>query len=1300
MRLIVRVLCCALFFSSSLFAAVTGALVTPEGKPVENATVRLFARRPQLQILQEIAQRKNDLEPLASATSNDKGEFKLEVAKSGNYEVMITAPGFAPARRNSTGTEDLGGTLLRPAALKQGKVTAAGKAVADAVLVFVGETDPVRYVTRTDEAGRYTVPDVDSWRPLVHIFHPAWARVSSDALTVDSPRYDFRLDGGKTLRGKVLAPDGKSGAKANLVLDGWPAGESGEDGTFVIERVPEQWKRVEAITLDLIAAGSRSNYASMRLARGLSLGGQVLDGKSRRSLSGAVVILREKGGAVVRSVTSDSRGTYIFAPLLPGELVLDAQRSGYGGDGSPFALTTTVAEKNVSMERLVTLSGRVVDGSGQAVAAARLQTRGRSFFFPRPMDESGVSAPDGRFIFHFVAADKEVDLHTTRSGYAPSKEGPFRFAPGDEKSGVTVTLQRGVAIRGKVLSQDDQPVAGAKIGVQEVVGRQFGSWFREGWNNVPETARDGSFEIRVNPGTYDLFVRAAGYAPALRHQLRVTAQLEPLTIKLDAGFDVSGRVVEVGGAGIKDVHVVSNNDGTLSESMTDEGGNFRLTSLPNRTVNIEAYKEDGSVEEEREVKAPRNGFIIEVTPTVVVSGHVVDKASGAGVIDFTATIKDQESRSGGSFFFHQTRSSTVHDAGGKFTIEGVPTRPAELYVTAAGYQPGKSTLKLDSGKNVENLEIALEKGARLVGHVSNSAGEALDDVYIEAAQGTGATFNGIDSQPTRTDSDGNFTIEGVPSGELVVSFRKEGYQGTRKTISVNGPEVRADAQLDRGKTLTGHVVSSSGAPIADAAVQADSQTMDSQFSRTTSGNNGAFTLTGLAPGIYRLVVSRLGYVTKIEQNVDPEKTPDITLQLEAGAIISGKITGLPPAELAHTRVSARGERDTQFGFADAAGDYRIEGAPTGSVTVIASVSGEKLRQSEPVAVETTAGGDIRVDLEFKEGIIVSGRVTLNGKPLANGSVGFRPKAPPASFAASNIGVDGGYEVLGLKEGNYNVVVMEPSTSLVYIVPYSVSRSTRFDIDVAPQTLRGRAVERDTNEALRGVEIVAEMPAAADNIFSAPVTTSDSDGSFAIPGLSPGEYRLRAAKSGYASVTQSVTLSSSTTPVELRMTPSDGFVLRLLDSRNGRPVQGDVTLKGANGEVVFNGSGVTTPEGAMKIAVAPGSYRTTVGSYGLATIVTTLTSPGSREITLTPGGAARLQTSFSTAQRARIVGADGNTYPYQFWNASEEITILPGNTTLEHIAPGSYTLQLLDRTGAVTKSVSFVINEGGVTKVDL
>ncbi|MGH9458144.1 MAG: MSCRAMM family protein, partial [Thermoanaerobaculia bacterium] len=413
-------------------------------------------------------------------------------------------------------------------------------------------------------------------------------------------------------------------------------------------------------------------------------------------------------------------------------------------------------------------------------------------------------------------------------------------------------------------------------------------------------------------------------------------------------------------------------------------------------------------------------------------------------------------------------------------------------------------------------------------------------------------------------------------------------------------------------------VRDTGEPVADATVNAMSPAAPfSRGARTDAGGN--FVLDGLAPGTYS-VNARYESLSETVRDVDPATAGVLRIELKSGGTIAGRVLGLSDDELATTMVLVRRSGASTSVRHD--GTFRLEGAPIGSVEVVAMVRGAGgMRSSVPKTVEVTAGGEAWAELDFQSGNEVAGRVTRNGQPVEGARIIFSPKDRGTQSQGSTIsGTGGEYAVSGLLDGAYDVRVFDMASATPFVTEYEVRGSGRFDIQFRAGSVTGRVVDASTLEPVEGATVALDGGAGAPR-FSGGGTRSDSAGRFILDGVASGQYRLRALKEGFVQETQDVTVvDGEPAEVEVRLRTSPGAELRIVDMRDGRPLAAFLSVADATGQVVYEEYLQVAGGRAHTIPLPPGSYRAIVTAGGYAPVTFDLPAPsGERTIGLGRGG---------------------------------------------------------------------------------
>ncbi|HUP49177.1 MAG TPA: carboxypeptidase-like regulatory domain-containing protein, partial [Thermoanaerobaculia bacterium] len=1256
-RLLVLVSCLSFALPSS--GAITGHVMNADGRPLAGARVAAYAPEPaearRLRWLSETPEQK----PLAGTKSDEKGRYSLETPKEHSVVVLlIEAPGFAPHARRAERDEEVGALSLTAADPKSGRITAGGKPLAGARVFWMSGVAEV--MATTGEQGSYTVPDPSKWAMRVTVIEKDYALLDEavrrgPGAGVTHAETSRSLDAGTTLRGRVVGTDGRTpAAGASLLIDGWPAGKTAEDGSFTIERVASKWAFIEARAEGLAGQRARGSDLSIRLQRAVAVRGTVLDAATKTPLAGAEVTLGRAGrfdGRAPRSAISDAKGNFVLAAVTPGSYTLSASRPGYSF--APVAASIAAgdtAARNVSGTKLARVAGSVVDEQKRPVAGARvypqLAARGPMGFIGSA--DAIMSAPDGTFVLR-INPDTDLQVEARKKGFPAARSTTLRLRPGERKGGVLITIPAGVLVTGRVTDRDGQPLAGVIVVAGEArpaggpgpMTVMIGATARGRDDDQVRTDAEGAFAMQLREGSYDLAFRREGYATRLLRAHEVAAAAQPVEVVLDPGVEVSGRVTR-GGVGVPGVTIRLAGEiagGETAETAAD--GSFRIEDLTPGQAMLIARKPDEFIQHNRPIRIPSDDIEIEVPPGGRISGRVFDKDSRQPVTSFEAGLSG--SRGGGGMIMTgpgMTRPFTSDD--GTFVLENVPPGSTTVVVNASGYVSASiPNIQVEEGKEAGNVEVPLDRGARVSGHVTGPDRTPLSGVTVRLNPATGRTVRlpSMGSMAS-TDANGEYTFEAVGPGEHVFTFSRSGYVTAEKSVELSGREARVDAQLSTGLRVSGTVVAESGAPVAEAFVSAWSGTATGRGS-TRTDQNGNFQLEALAPGRYTLSAQKQGYARAELRDVDVSTGAPVRLVLTGGGTIQGRVFGLSAEEMGRTTVYASSTSGSASAPVDANGNYRIEGAPVGTVRVMGRVTDFATgKSSPPKSVEVTAGATVQQDIEFIAGTVISGRVTRAGRPVAGAMINFIPRdAQAQTTARAQTGSQGHYEVSGLDDATYTVLVADVQRSSSFTTTYELRGSGTFDIDMRTATVRGRVVDSSTGQPVAAAAVELRHRDTAGIRFAMSMVQTDPAGAFTMQEVGAGSYQLSAEKDGYGTKVMDLTVGEAPADVEIKLAPNPGVTLRVVDARDGRLLSASVRVTDMQNRIIydtpmrFGGSGGES----TKIPLEPGSYRAVVMAPGYAAQNIHLTSPGTLTVGMTPGGSIVIQSKRGELRRARLVG---------------------------------------------------------------
>ena len=207
------------------------------------------------------------------------------------------------------------------------------------------------------------------------------------------------------------------------------------------------------------------------------------------------------------------------------------------------------------------------------------------------------------------------------------------------------------------------------------------------------------------------------------------------------------------------------------------------------------------------------------------------------------------------------------------------------------------------GSTTNGIDAVLEVGGSITGRVTNSSGAGIADIWVYAtnsANGYGYSGN--------TQSDGNYTVVGLPSG----SYRLEFYGGDSGyitqwynnktsfdsadvvTVTAGSTTGGINATLVVGGTVSGRVTNSSGTGIVGIWVDAYDASWN-WMNRGDTKSDGSYTIVGLSTGNHKLRFTgwNAGYATQWYDNKASVDYAD-AVAVTAGATISSVNATLVP----------------------------------------------------------------------------------------------------------------------------------------------------------------------------------------------------------------------------------------------------------------------------------------------------------------------------------------------------------------------------------------------------------------------
>jgi len=1022
---------------------------------------------------------------------------------------------------------------------------------------------------------------------------------------------------GADVAGYVYTPDG-SPVEGAVVRAGNASVKTNKDGAFTLSNLADGVVEldVDGKAHPLVLAGDvvsialneneeRPSRQAAARGEGTVSGKVTVDGKP---LANAPVLVGET------RVLTNAKGEYVAKGLevMVHPVTLDERlfpRLRWPSvDVIADLSKTRDATVDLALRSALMMRGRVVDADGKPVARARVQlvlaNRSTLEFTNEP--SFARTTPDGRFAFPAPPGWNEreqVSVAVTPLLHSTIRSKPFVL--GDADRTIDITLPRLETVRLRVLDRAGKAIPEARVAFASTADTsafESATWLieRDVERRSPRTNAAGELVVQLAVDTYDFAVAATGFQS--RAVTKTITKPATVDVALDAEALLRGRVHR-GDRGVANV-TVNVHAGRLRNRFftTDAGGKFEIRGLAPGTYRVAFSKTEELIQRTMDVEAPGD-VDVALPRTGTLRVRVIDGANATPIRDFTYEVESAQTATG-----RMQQSVSADD--GTFTVE-IPASTYRVTVGAPGFTMSEPAEVRVTENDTTAIDVPLSQGATIAGRVldENAAPVAHADVTImPASYEQSRSAARVGPPQTRTANDGTFTATGIDAGEAQMIVQKQGYAMHRRTIDASGT-TSVDVTLTRGLSIQG-TVTRGGRPVARAQVLAVSPAIGGDHQTAVSDEDGRFTLSGLIAARYSVTASLDEQRTEV-RDVDPAKQKEIVLALDAQqhGVVFGLVTGIPPAtggKSTRRVVMVHSEDGSAEGMIDDAGNYRIENAPVGDVSVLALVetSTRSVRTSTRKQIEVVAGQALRVDLELAGSLRVSGRVTLDGRPIA-AHVGFTSEE--GTMAAEQTSDDGTYEVLLGAPGRYHVYARAEQ---VHERHFQTMREIRggetIDIDLREHVLEGTVVDAVTRQPIDGA-LVTLAPMAMASIIAEAQT--DASGRFQLVMAGTGSLRLIATAHGYAQRTLPV---SSMSHYAFELSPAADLRIRVLDARTNAPLEGYVVFSDETGILPVRPRRST--DGTTYIfSLAPGKYRAMAIVQDYTPKTVEVTAPGSADI---------------------------------------------------------------------------------------
>ena len=444
---------------------------------------------------------------------------------------------------------------------------------------------------------------------------------------------------------------------------------------------------------------------------------------------------------------------------------------------------------------------------------------------------------------------------------------------------------------------------------------------------IAETDETGHFEVRgISGGGYFLLTVAPKWLFRYGDVVALSEErTETITLELDRGASVAGRIVRPSGSGIGGVRVLAEfapasttgigplvrralryvNGEFLKgpfETVSGPDGEFEISSLPPGTYNITAYNKKGLESTAQGVVTGTTGVVVLFGDGALIKGSLatprgfplaetpmrlerieqVIQLPIPGAADFIAMAER---------LLGMPPRETTSDAGGGFAFKDLGAGRYRLTVETPGLNPYQQEVKVEWGETLDLGEVLIDPGLSIRGRVISVATAApVEGAKVSAVQSNGGMMNGgvifrdlVSGRLSATsDKNGTFEIFGLrPGSNYTVSASLDKFAGESvRSVPPDGEPI--EIALAPGQRVTGVVLGAdTGEGFAGAEVR-------SGGAKTVTNAAGEFVLEGVVPSSRGEMRFMFGGPRAF--NNDTEKAREASVSARAPGFIEDEIS--------------------------------------------------------------------------------------------------------------------------------------------------------------------------------------------------------------------------------------------------------------------------------------------------------------------------------------------------------------------------------------------------------------------------
>ena len=697
-----------------------------------------------------------------------------------------------------------------------------------------------------------------------------------------------------------------------------------------------------------------------------------------------------------------------------------------------LSLFLIVGAMQVQSDDTVTLNGRILSNGHQAhsvwigVFELPMRPEAEAWSWTRlDSTEFTLNVPDA----------KEIQLVALRKDSLPVVQ---RIQPGSADGKIELEFEEGLILEGNVLSTEGIPVASARLtlGRNDLPNVQIPDYVKSTW----KSDADGRFKIGglAADNSYELEV-ALLYCTNESFSLKISESNPSRELRLSDAYFVLGKVVDLDQDNVEEARVsfslVEEKGRSLyflplqfgpsewsPSTNTDSNGDFAVGPFQrgSELTLFARHKKKGS-SKVLQVASGEHDVELVLSGMVRVIGSVLDASTGEPINDFTL------------FAIREDGSRTYSYADSKGSISSlVDPKTVGLIVDSSGYSVYFSTgITLESVDEYDVGEIALNRSRQLTGQVYDAAskrpvvGATVSHSDSRLTENVGRLWDDLierylsETAHSVTNEKGEYLLNRVSGDSTQLSVSAEDYRNQKLQVDVGAAvfDVALVKKKLTGSRVRGRIESLAGDPLVGEAFFNDGY----ETSTAQAQRDGLFDHV-LSPNKYRVYARTDQGVSNVEVvDVVEDETQEVTLVVDSRGQLTVSIDGLWDGESVRLEISSEASGvSIRTLHGEGNGDFVVSGVGLGKLE-IGAWSSRGRGQTKSIEVSASSQ-EAFVALDFGGNSRIYGSITVLDRAVGSGELTAVPKQSGKTSGSGAINADGTYEIRGLEDGEYTVLV--------------------------------------------------------------------------------------------------------------------------------------------------------------------------------------------------------------------------------------------------------------------------------------